>query len=81
MLHSIGGISPDGTLQTVASLPAASQVEIVEEDDWYFLIGYSSDGEFAGDSCFASIEEAKKQAKFEYEIDESDWTHNEETGK
>ena len=57
----------------LSEFPPAERVEIVEDDDGYFLFRYSATNEFAGDSWFESIEECMRQAEFEYGIAASDW--------
>ncbi|MBV9852504.1 MAG: hypothetical protein JO250_22800 [Armatimonadetes bacterium] len=51
----------------------ATRVEIIEERDGYFLIGYDRHGRFAGDSWFGTVEEAKSQARQKFGVDEADW--------
>lgn len=63
--------SPEQT--NLSEFPPAERVEIVEDDDGYFLFRYSATNEFAGDSWFESIEECMRQAEFEYGIVASDW--------
>ena len=70
---SWGAIDEAGDLKPVEAMPPADWVEIVEEGNGYFLFRYTEDGQFAGDSWFASVDEAKRQALFEYGIGAHDW--------
>ena len=56
-----------------AELPLPHFVEIVEEDGGFYLYRYDSTSRCIADTWHTSMEEAKEQAKFEYEILESDW--------
>lgn len=69
----IGTINHEGILLPIQEFALTTRVEIVEEGNGYFLFRYSADGEYAGDSWFSSIDDAKKQAKFEFQIDEDSW--------
>ena len=68
-VHSVGS-DPSG-----AGTPfdPATRLEIVTEANGVTLIRYSARGEFVGDTWHTSIEDAKRQARFEFETDPSDW--------
>jgi len=70
--HSIGGVV-NGELVEIERLPTAAWVLIEQDGSSFALIRYSKSGEFAGDTSHETLEEAKHQASFEYEILESDW--------
>lgn len=70
--HEVGILGPH-SLETTYDLPAAVRVEIVTADDGIFLIRYDKDGEFCGDTWHQSIDEAKEQAYFEFNISANDW--------
>jgi len=44
------------------------------EDDGFYLLRLDPEGQCLADTWHQSLEEAKAQAAFEYEIDESDWS-------
>jgi len=62
--HTVGvlGTWPSGT----EPLPQAALVIIDETSEGTFLIRYSSDGEFAGDTWHENRDEAQDQAAFEF---------------
>lgn len=53
-------------------LPAA--VHIVADPPGFLLLRLSADGSEVADTWHESIDAAKGQAKFEYEIEDTDWT-------
>ena len=70
--HYVGTVV-DGVLKPAYEIGSPDRVEIIEEGDGYFLFGYAGPGPSIFDSFFFTLEEAKRQAKFEFEIDEQDW--------
>lgn len=71
-LHEVGEIQSDGS--TIGkNLSVASSLEIVEDSAGIYLLRYDSEGVCGGDTWHETIEEAKKQAAFEYGIHEEDW--------
>ena len=70
--HTLGILGSNGP-ETTSELPVAVRVEIVAADDGIFLLRFDKDGEFCGDTWHQSIEEAKEQACFEFNISASDW--------
>lgn len=48
-------------------------VEIEPDDASFFLLYFSAAGECLADTWHPSLEEAKRQAHVEFEIEESDW--------
>jgi len=70
--HSIGTIV-NGEVVPVENMPAASWVELVQEGESCYLYRFTDSGDFAGDTWHQTLKEAKSQAKFEYEIQDSDW--------
>lgn len=54
-------------------LPPASRIEIVDADGGFLLVRYSASGEFAGDTWHATVDEAKRQALVEFQIEPSEW--------
>ncbi|MFA5794244.1 MAG: hypothetical protein WC980_04170 [Candidatus Brocadiia bacterium] len=68
-----GIIKDDQVIQT-EEMPPAKWVVIEKSDkDGFYLFRYDEKGEFAGDTLHDTIEKAKEQADFEYEIKESNW--------
>jgi len=49
-------------------------LEIEEDDGAYFLYRLDAKGACIGDTWHQTIEEAKAQAKFEFDIEDADWT-------
>jgi hypothetical protein len=54
-------------------LPQARLLVIQEQPDGFFLYRYSGDGDFAGDTWHASLEDAFGQAAFEFSVPPGDW--------
>lgn len=48
-------------------------VEIVQQDDAFYLLRKNAYGESIADTWHLTLEEAKEQAAFEYGIIERDW--------
>jgi len=71
--HKLGALGPNGH-ETTGDLPVALRVEIVTTGDGIYLIRYGKDGEFCGDTWHQSIDEAKEQACFEFNISANDWS-------
>ena len=70
--HLIGNFD-EGELKNISSLPTATWIEIVEEGDSVYLYHYDNDGICISDTWHLSIQEAKSQALFEFNIREEDW--------
>ena len=75
--HGIGALV-EGRVIEKEKLPPAAWVVIDEKEDGIFLIRYSDTADFAGDTWHASIEDAKKQARSEFEIESGDWFSEED---
>jgi hypothetical protein len=71
--HWLGGVDDEGNLKEVAKLPDAHWVELKEGGQGFFLLYFDEAGEYITDGWHVSLEEAKHQAKFEFEINENDW--------
>jgi hypothetical protein len=54
-------------------LPAPTWVELVEENGGFYLYRLDDRGHCIADTWHQTVEEAKAQANFEYEIREEDW--------
>ncbi len=74
--HHYGRIGPSGIVPG-EMLPAPTSVEILEVEGGFLLIQYDADGNEITDSWQATLEDAKAQAKLEYEINDDDWTQSE----
>jgi hypothetical protein len=68
--HLLAATTPLGDATQLAS---AERVEIVDSEGGFLLVRYSASGEFVGDTWHVTVDEAKQQAKFEFEIDVADW--------
>ena len=71
--HYTASINNDGT-KDLENIPIPKWVEISEEPSGFFLFHYNADGECISDTWHESLEEAKEQASFEFEIEDNDWT-------
>ena len=70
-MHSVGNrLSKSGKISEV---PAPLAVEIMEQDGAYYLLSLDENGVCVADTWHPTIENAKRQAKFEFEIEEADW--------
>ncbi len=54
-------------------IPPARSVEIVQEDNGYLLLRLNDRGDCLADTWHATLDEAKAQAAFEFDIREEDW--------
>ena len=74
-VHKVTGatIHYEASAEGPRPMPAAARVEIVDENGGFMLIRYSAEGAFAGDTWHATLEEAKRQAHFEFYIPEEGW--------
>lgn len=70
--HFIGTIVDDEPVP-VRQIPPAHYVEIEPDGNHAFLHHFDADGNELADSWHESVEEAKRQAAFEYCIGEDDW--------
>jgi len=52
-------------------------LSIVKEDDGFFLLRMDELGSCISDTWHFSLEDAKRQAAFEFAIDDSDWEEGE----
>ena len=72
-IHSLGRIVDGLPVPTIPS-PPASRVEIsAEADGGYSLIRFDPADGFCGDTWHQSLEEAQRQAEFEFGIALEDW--------
>lgn len=55
-------------------VPRPKWVEISEEPEGFYLYHFNQAGECIADTWHETLEEAKEQAKFEFEIKDNDWT-------
>jgi hypothetical protein len=79
LVASVGRVtgSTTHTLATergVARMEPATRLEIVESADGVMLLRYSAEGAFVGDTWHSSIDDAKQQATFEFEVGPNDWS-------
>ena len=70
--HYIGGMGRDSKFG-VHPAPVPTSVEIQQSESGWLLLRIDANGDPITDSWHASLEEAKEQARFEYEIEEGDW--------
>jgi hypothetical protein len=69
--HSVLRVS-DG-VPSAEPLPTPSRLEIVEAGGLFYLLRYAEDGEFCGDTCHLSLDEAKSQARLESSVSADSW--------
>ncbi len=63
-------------LHGVASVdvtPQVAWVEIEARDGAFYLYYFDSNGDGLADTWHETVEQAKEQARFEFEIEERDW--------
>ena len=71
-VHGLGTIVEGKPVMTERLLRPA-WVEILEEDSIFYLLHFAPDSQCIADTWHATIDEAKQQAFFEFEICEEDW--------
>jgi len=70
--HYEGKIEGGAVIHT-KKLPAAAIVEIQDSEHGFYLLRFDTEGDFVGDTWHPTIEEAKGQALFEFELDDEGW--------
>ena len=53
--------------------PTPKFLEIVQEEDLYYLFRYDAEGACVADTCHFSLQEAREQARAEFAISDDDW--------
>ena len=71
-VHGLGTIV-DGKPVMTEVFPPPAWVEIVEENNAFYLLHFASDGQCMADTWHQTLDEAKQQASYEFEICEQDW--------
>ena len=61
-------------LVPVAPIPVPTQIEIRGEPGGFFLEHFAGDGAFLTDSWHATLEDAMRQAEFEFGTSPDEWT-------
>ena len=56
-------------------IPPPDAIEIVEGDGGWYLFHLNAQGTVIADTHHRSLEEAKRQAAFEFALSEQDWIH------
>ena len=70
--HGLGRIGVRGPeVEKILAVPAT--VEIQAEKSGFLLLRFDSSGQFSGDTWHQTLEEAKEQARVEFNISDSDW--------
>lgn len=70
--QAIGGLKGD-CVEAREELPMPAYVEIVDEDNGFYLHHYNSDGSSFADTWHQTLVEAKEQAEFEFGITGNQW--------
>lgn len=69
----------DGRIVAYTSHPLPTWVEIVPDKDGFFLFHLDQDEECVADTLHFSVDEAKRQAEFQYGITSDEWFEVRET--
>jgi hypothetical protein len=72
--HFVGTIGDDGTHVPLHELPRPTQIIIDEDGFGYPVLLLDLHGDQVADEWFPTLDDAKRQAKQEFGIDESDWS-------
>jgi len=70
--HGIARIEGDQVVESVR-LPPPAWVDIVEQDNLYYLNSYTATGGYITDTCHLTLAEAKDQALLEFDIPPDGW--------
>lgn len=70
--HSLGAII-GGRPVEFQDIPKPAWVEIMEEDNGFYLLYFNAEGVCLTDTWHDTLDAAKRQARFEFEISPSDW--------
>ena len=70
--HLHGVATEEGTLE-VTKVFGIKTVEVVEQNGAYYLLRLDDKGRCVADTWHESVQGAKKQASFEFGIEEGDW--------
>jgi hypothetical protein len=71
--HTAGELAK-GERVPAESLQATAWLEISEEDDGFFLLHFNVGGECFADTWHQTLDDAKRQAEFEFGIAAGEWT-------
>jgi len=63
--------SPGGI--DVEAIPAPKTVEVVDQEGAIYLLRLDKEGQCIADTWHQTIEEAKAQASFEFNVNDCDW--------
>lgn len=63
----------DSKIAGYSTPPIASWVEIVRDNDGFFLFHLDEEAECVADTFHLTLDEAKRQASFEYELSSDGW--------
>lgn len=70
--HTLGVLGVNGP-ETTVDFPIAVRLEISVSEDGILLLRFDRNGDYCGDTWHQTIEEAKDQARFEFNVTEDDW--------
>ncbi len=70
--HYEGRLEGDALIKT-EQLPPAAIVEIQDSEHGFYLLRFDAEGDFVGDTWHPTLEEAKRQALFEFELEDQGW--------
>jgi hypothetical protein len=70
--HTVGEFS-EGKPVPVKTLPVPAWVEISEEEGAFYLLHFDARGSCFADTWHQTLDEAKRQAEFEFGISAGEW--------
>ena len=72
--HYRSAVDNNGQIEKQEQIPTPYYLEILEEEDGFFLYHFDSENTCIADSWHENLEEAKNQAMFEFGILKSQWS-------
>src|ERR1044071_6040471 len=75
-VHRLTGKTRHGALTRsgIIGIPTVVRVRIEEGDGGYYLFRFTEQGDMVSDTWHTTVDEAKHQAEFEYEISTDGWS-------
>jgi hypothetical protein len=76
--HFVSGVTESGRIAPIYEIPEAQFIAITPGDGGFYLFRLSSDNELLGDMWFPTLEEAFRQAEFEFDVGQECWEEADE---
>jgi hypothetical protein len=73
--HTVTGRTIHRHGDTVLPPPAVLKIVQYDDDGGYYLLRLSANGQEITDTLHDTINNAKEQARFEYQVSPNDWVH------